>query len=482
MNTLILLTVQRTSSFMYTISKNIVWASGLLVLLLGMNVVGKNLNLSEPLLFVLPFGAVVVGLFVQIPALRGPLQYAALITALVFSLLLDKQSYSRGFITLGVTLLSIGLMTFLILRMSIVDQHLQHPRAVLVLFLICLIASYAKGLTSCFLAKLLLGQPACAYSTQIFATELMNSMLVLPVMLTFPRISFKEIRGLSRRSDAYRVLALLCLLSTLIASAMVGGPGALTFPLPALLWISLYFGVFVSALLTCLTSYALIVMLQLHSIAGVWMGEELIPVYSMYIGIALIALCPLILASAIGFYREQIRNLRHHALYDMLSGGLVRSAFKQQAEESMDFSRRYERSLATIMLDIDNFKRINDSYGHSAGDKIITALGKTILTNIRDSDLFGRIGGEEFVILLHGIPRDSAQGIAEAIARQFSTVPHNIGQQEVVWVTVSIGIYHTPSLVETLEEVMEKADKALYYAKTHGKNRVVFYNDIALGA
>lgn len=166
----------------------------------------------------------------------------------------------------------------------------------------------------------------------------------------------------------------------------------------------------------------------------------------------------------------------------MLSGGLVRSAFKQQAEESMDFSRRYERSLATIMLDIDNFKRINDSYGHSAGDKIITALGKTILTNIRDSDLFGRIGGEEFVILLHGIPRDSAQGIAEAIARQFSTVPHNIGQQEVVWVTVSIGIYHTPSLVETLDEVMEKADKALYYAKTHGKNRVVFYNDIALGA
>lgn len=478
MNLISFLTLEHTYSLVHKVFQNVLQAGCVMIIVLFLDFTARILYISEQFLFILPIDAVIIGLLVRIRSFRKPFIYIIIGFALFINSYLNSDSLPQAVILTISSGFDILLTTILILRLSMMDRHLQHPRAILIIFLICLTSSYCHSLLNCLLLDLQMGYGVCSSSNLIFTAELVNTILILPVFLTFPSLDLNrnEIRGLNRKSDVYRVLALFCLLLSLVASILVGGPGAATFPLPALLWVSLYLGLFVTALLTCLTGYTLMLMLQFQIISIAWIGGEFDPVYSMYIGIALVSLGPLVVASSISFYREQLRNLRHHALFDMLSGALVRSAFNQQAKENIEFSKRYKRSLATMMIDIDNFKRINDTYGHNAGDKIITALGKTISTNIRDTDLFGRVGGEEFALVLQGIPYDSALGIAEAIMRHFSTVPHEIAPHEEIWVTVSIGVYHTASLEENLEEVMKKADKALYYAKTNGKNQVVFYN------
>jgi diguanylate cyclase (GGDEF)-like protein len=480
MNIITFLTQEQLYSYSHKILQNLLQAACIMVLVFVLNFIGRVLYISEQFIFILPIDAVLVGLLVRIHSFRKPFLYLVIGSALVINFYFSSNNVEQAIVAAVSSGVGISLATFLILRLSMIDRHLQHPRAVLTIFLICLATSYCKSFISCSLLGLSSSGEACISSSLIFSAEFVNAMLTLPVFLTFPDLSLhrNELRGLNRKSDIYRILALICLLLSLLASMLVGAPGAITFALPALLWVALYLGVFVTALLNTLTGYSLMLMLQFQLISTSWIGGDLEPIYSMYIGIALVSLGPLVVATSISFYREQLRNLRHHALFDMLSGALVRSAFNQQAEENIEFSKRYKRSLATMMIDIDNFKRINDTYGHNAGDKIITALGTAISTNIRDTDLFGRVGGEEFALVLQGIPYDSALGIAESIMRHFSTLPHEIAPREMIWVTISIGMYHTASLSEDLEEVMKKADKALYYAKTHGKNQVVCYNTI----
>lgn len=127
-------------------------------------------------------------------------------------------------------------------------------------------------------------------------------------------------------------------------------------------------------------------------------------------------------------------------------------------------------SLSVIMIDIDNFKSFNDIYGHDVGDKILKAFSKTIKNSISDSCVFGRLGGEEFAIVIPSINLEMAQIKAEKLRSEIENLTIKLDSQDIK-VTASFGISDIENSV-TIDDMIRNADKMLYSAKKSGKNRV----------
>jgi diguanylate cyclase (GGDEF)-like protein/PAS domain S-box-containing protein len=164
---------------------------------------------------------------------------------------------------------------------------------------------------------------------------------------------------------------------------------------------------------------------------------------------------------------EQLRKL---AVTDVLTGLKNRRAFEERLVLEFSMARRRKRELAVLLLDVDNFKQINDRYGHAAGDEVLQRLGALLKTTVRLPDLPARYGGEEFVVLLPESGEESALGLARRIMERVSAEQWNNEKM-----TVSIGMAAmNESLVNGLQ-LVALADEALYAAKRAGKNRAMLH-------
>ncbi|GAB3911046.1 GGDEF domain-containing protein [Kibdelosporangium lantanae] len=163
-----------------------------------------------------------------------------------------------------------------------------------------------------------------------------------------------------------------------------------------------------------------------------------------------------------------IRQLRDQARADPKTGLLNSATWFKDAAAQLD---RSKRSTALLMLDLDHFKTINDRHGHLVGDKHLRGVADVLRSEVRSTDLVGRFGGEEFVILLPQTAQQDAMAIAERIRRRVATVT----VEGVDAVTVSVGVAAHPDHGETLEEVVSAADNALLAAKTAGRNRTLLF-------
>lgn len=174
-----------------------------------------------------------------------------------------------------------------------------------------------------------------------------------------------------------------------------------------------------------------------------------------------------IIQSMLGLAGENERGLLKLATTDALTGIGNRRLFEEIFQAHQSLGERYDVTLFLLMFDIDNFKSINDTFGHVAGDSVLKELAELVSQSIRKSDILIRWGGEEFTILLQYPDPISVMKIAEHIRHAIDK--HSF--KTIVHVTCSFGltsIYPT----ETLDEVIERVDKALYRAKADGKNRV----------
>ncbi len=165
--------------------------------------------------------------------------------------------------------------------------------------------------------------------------------------------------------------------------------------------------------------------------------------------------------------RERERLLQLMAVTDKLTGIANRHAFDEVARRYFERAKREENSLALLMIDIDHFKRINDTFGHPAGDGVLRQVAQTISRQIRASDFAARYGGEEFAVLLVNCDLAHAQRKAERIQ---SVAGISLDQGPV---TVSAGVAVVEPTKEGLEAAIARADDALYQAKRQGRNRVV---------
>jgi diguanylate cyclase (GGDEF)-like protein len=159
------------------------------------------------------------------------------------------------------------------------------------------------------------------------------------------------------------------------------------------------------------------------------------------------------------------------ATTDPLSRTLNRRALFERAQMEIDRSRRYNGELALLMLDIDHFKQVNDRFGHLIGDQVIAALGDLCRSSLRSSDLLGRVGGEEFVILLPDTDLTAATLVAERL--RVAMENHIETATDTLHVTISIGVAALHQSDRLLQEIIGRADSCLYAAKRAGRNCVV---------
>lgn len=171
---------------------------------------------------------------------------------------------------------------------------------------------------------------------------------------------------------------------------------------------------------------------------------------------------------------EKNRELEQLNTEDALTGAKNRRFFDKKLVMELRRSRREQTPLSIIMLDIDHFKSINDTYGHIIGDQVIRAVSGTIKSYLkRPLDEVARYGGEEFVVLLPNTPNDGAQDIAEQIRAAIEKSTVTVANNEIKF-TISAGVYtHVADDINNPQIFTECADKALYYAKQHGRNQVI---------
>ncbi len=178
-------------------------------------------------------------------------------------------------------------------------------------------------------------------------------------------------------------------------------------------------------------------------------------------------------ATVLTVFRDVTRRRRMEeemcrlALRDPLTGLANRAVFRDSLANAVEFARRYDSLGAVILVDLDNFKGVNDTLGHSVGDGLLSVLAGRMRETVRDSDIVARLGGDEFAILLHGLrseeeARLAALRLQQAVERRVEVEGHEIRPR------ASIGIALFPTHAATAEEILRAADLALYEAKRHG--------------
>jgi diguanylate cyclase (GGDEF)-like protein len=168
--------------------------------------------------------------------------------------------------------------------------------------------------------------------------------------------------------------------------------------------------------------------------------------------------------------------LQKLAVHDELTGLENRRAFFARLDGELKRVGRYHHPLALMMLDIDHFKAVNDTYGHAAGDAVLRRLAEIMEKNIRPFDQVARYGGEEFVILVPETTIEGALAGAERLRMAVADTPFHIEQGKTIDVTVSIGVAACPRDADTGEGLIKAADDSLYQAKRGGRNRVRKYS------
>ncbi|MEM7016511.1 MAG: GGDEF domain-containing protein [Pseudomonadota bacterium] len=198
-----------------------------------------------------------------------------------------------------------------------------------------------------------------------------------------------------------------------------------------------------------------------------------------YIAYSLSILAPLVITPLMSWWLIRLllkihhleENMRKLATYDALTEVLNRRAFFEQTLSLVNLGKREKSVCSVFVIDLDHFKKINDAYGHEAGDEVLKRFAAILMNSLRRSDLIGRLGGEEFAVFLPKAGHDEANLLAERIHLAISKNEVAYENQQIKY-TVSIGVV-TRFLTEdnSIKELLRASDKALYQAKENGRNQ-----------
>jgi diguanylate cyclase (GGDEF)-like protein len=159
-------------------------------------------------------------------------------------------------------------------------------------------------------------------------------------------------------------------------------------------------------------------------------------------------------------------ELQYQASHDSLTLALTRRRMNEACAQELERCHRHGRSMALLLIDLDNFKVVNDTYGHQGGDQALISFVNEVNTLLRQPDMLGRLGGEEFLVLLPETTRDEAMAVAERIRETCARDKPGPG------CTVSIGVTTNMKDSDTMDTLLARADAAMYRAKGNGRNRV----------
>lgn len=415
-----------------------------------------------------PANAILLALMLRLSGARHWTGWLAGAAAYLAADLLTGAGPAKALLLNAANLAGIATALAFYARLPADMAKLRRPSAMLWLVLATATGGAAAGLVGSIANPMLFGRTILAGWIFWFATELVNYVAILPLMLSAPPLA--EIRGTARDMirafQPQQLLPVVALILSCLLAAMIGGPGAIAFPVPALLWCGLTYRIFPTALLTLLFSLWTLVILAAHHATGP--DEEMIMV-SIRLGAALVAIAPVTVASIAQNRNDLLDRLRHIADHDDLTGTRSRRAFLNDARRLL---ARARSPAAMLMIDIDHFKAINDNHGHGAGDRLLQSFARRVEACLRPGDSFGRMGGEEFAIFLPVTDGADAARMAGQILAAVRETPFVLDDGRALGITASIGIAATAAHAATaLEPLLAEADAALYRAKDTGRDR-----------
>jgi diguanylate cyclase len=249
------------------------------------------------------------------------------------------------------------------------------------------------------------------------------------------------------------VLIIIALISTLISNLKINS---------RLKWL---LSVSISILVTCLAFIILIKDTRLRT--------EIMWSYSIALSIISFLLYYYILY--LEALTESFRRYKQESKRDFLTGLNNVRQFDNLYNEVIENAISRQEMVSLLFIDIDFFKKVNDTYGHKEGDLVLKKLGEILINTCRSMDIVSRNGGEEFSVILIDSPPNRAFEIAERIRRTVENVQIELTDNSYINITVSIGISSYPNPVSNYDMLIEKADEALYEAKRTGRNKVVLY-------
>ena len=421
-----------------------------------------------------PANALLLGLLVRYPALARPSTWVAAAVGYVAADLATGSNWGMALWLNAANLLGVTTGWLVLRRLDESTRRLQRAVSALYLLLAALAASAVAAAVGCGAAPVYFDTPWTSMLSLWFGTELMNYMLIVPVVLAAPRADDPPPMA-QNPSLLWRVAPVCSLLLAEGIRIVIGGPGTLAFVVPGLLWCALSYSPFTSSLLSlvvCLWTMAAVDTGVLN-FAPAHASEVL----SLRVGVTLLALGPLAVACASAARAEALRRLDHAVRHDDLTGVLARRALLQQGERLLARWQRESTGLAVMMLDVDHFKQVNDRHGHGVGDQLLIGITQAMADALRAQDLLGRMGGEEFAVVLPGVSPAEAHAVAERLRRAVEQRPFGAttgtpGQP--LHATISIGLVHSASTGGEVDMSMllRAADAALYRAKAGGRNQV----------
>jgi diguanylate cyclase (GGDEF)-like protein len=196
------------------------------------------------------------------------------------------------------------------------------------------------------------------------------------------------------------------------------------------------------------------------------------------LGMALFFVAGLLLGRFQHRSHESSESLAATCLHDRLTGLYTYGTFVDRLAAEIERSDRDGGDICVIMLDLDHFKRFNDTYGHEAGNDMLKEVGATLRSHVRGADVAARYGGEEFAVLVRG---DEAQGfeLAQRLRRAVETISVEVRDGRLVYMTVSAGVATYPAGASDKAQLVERSDDALYVSKRRGRNRVTVHTGVS---
>ena len=219
---------------------------------------------------------------------------------------------------------------------------------------------------------------------------------------------------------------------------------------------------------------------SLFTIAYLFISYYIMELYNLWIPVVLpvIAIMAAFALSFLAKYLMKAKDFEYQyklATIDGLTELYNHRYFQDTLRKQMDIARRYNQSFSLIIIDIDFFKKFNDTYGHQAGDAVLRQVAQTLKKNSRTTDYVCRYGGEEMSIILPNTGADEALNNANRICKAVAEKPFHLTPVDTANVTISLGVATFPENAQTPQDLIEWADKGLYYAKEHGRNQVGRY-------
>lgn len=448
--------------------------------------------LGRPLSFLAilwPANAVLLGLFLRFPHLNNIGGWAGAFSGFMFADLVTGNYLS---LTLFLTVANLLNPCVTLLLLKIFKLNYRDFNKGLTFVYLVLISSFGGCLAgSIFAVSTIPYVPNTFMQIERVWTdfgmwwtgEILNLVAFLPIILAIPYIHTIKQYMTEAKEKALKIqdfLPILFLMFSMFMTHFFNGPGAIMFPIGALIWAALTYNLILVTVINCFVCMSLY-----HILSTFYLAESpnayIATTLSIRIGLVMLALGPLTLA-IISLNRQKLyHQILYLANHDSLTTAMNRRYFYEESERTVQRLNKKStaKTVAILLLDIDHFKKINDSYGHAIGDQVLKQFTKHVQAQIRTTDLFGRVGGEEFAILLKNISLKHSIEIAQRICNSTYQTPILLENGEELNISISIGLsYQSLPYCTPFQQLINRADIALYQAKESGRNKICLENNL----